>query len=139
MAFEITWDDVKATAKIIATEKLDLFTETEQDLILNEANLEVPETYGDGWTQILRRYWAAHIAEQSTLETAGEGAIVSAVIGAISSSKNQPVNNPGAKEYWGETHYGRAYFHYVEKFKKRQIVAFSTLNGGQLTTLKNIP
>lgn len=139
MAFEITWDDVKRTAKIIK-DKLDLFDVDEQNLILAEANCEVPEVYGDGWTQILRRYWAAHIAEQSTLETAGEGAIVSAVIGSISSAKNQPVNNPSAKEYWGETHYGRAYFNYIQKFREHNIVAFGTFGSGQLKGFqKNIP
>lgn len=139
MAFEITWDDVLATAKLIAP-KLALFSVPDQTLILDEANCEVPAVYGDGWTQILRRYWAAHIAEQSTLESAGEGAIVSAVIGSISSAKNQPVNNPSAKEYWGETHYGRAYFNYIAKFKKRNIVAFGTLTGNSLDGFKkNLP
>lgn len=139
MAFEITWDDVKLTAKDIAN-KLAAFTVEAQDMILAEANCEVPEIYGDGWTQILRRYWAAHIAEQSTLESAGEGAIVSAVIGSINSAKNQPVNNPSAEQYWGETHYGRAYFNYIEKFQKRNIVSFGIFTGGQLQGFKkNIP
>lgn len=139
MAFEITWDEVKLTAKNIAVD-LEKFTTEARNMILAEANCEVPEVYGDGWTQILRRYWAAHIATQSTLESAGEGAIVSAVIGSISSAKNQPVNNPSAEQYWGETHYGRAYFNYIQKFKERNIVAFGTFGSGQLKGFqKNIP
>lgn len=129
-AYEITWDDVLATAKAIAPKLAD-FTLEEQELIIDEVNCHVPETYGK-LTKILRRYWAAHVAEQSTLESAGEGAYTSDVIGAISSAKNQPVNNPNAKEYWGETHYGRAYFNYIADFRKHNIVSFGIFSGGQL-------
>lgn len=130
MAYEIVWDDVLATAKSIAN-KLAAFTVPKQEIIIDEANCHVPETYGK-LTKILRRYWAAHIAEQSTLESAGEGAYTSEVIGAISSAKNQPVNNPSAKEYWGETHYGRAYYNYIVNFKANNIVSFGIYSGGRL-------
>ncbi len=139
MAFEITWDDVKLTAKIIA-DKLEDFTAPARQMILDEANCHVPESYGEKWTMILRRYWAAHIAEQSTLETAGEGAITSDVIGSISSSKNQPVNNPQASEPHLETTYGRMYDYYLRKFQSRNIVAFGVYSQGRLQGFKkNIP
>lgn len=138
MAFEITWDDVLATAKSIA-DKLENFTPEEQEIIIDETNCHVPETYGK-LTKILRRYWAAHVAEQSTLESAGEGAYTTEVIGSISSAKNQPVNNPNAKEYWGETHYGRAYFNLIADFTKHNIVSFGIYSGGRLKGFsKHIP
>jgi len=138
MAYEITWDDVLATAKSIE-DKLALFTAEEQEMIIDEANCHVPETYGK-LTKILRRYWAAHVAEQSTLESAGEGAFTTEVIGSISSAKNQPVNNPTADQYWGETHYGRAYFNYIKNFKANNIVSFGIYSGGKLQGFKkNIP
>lgn len=130
MAYEITWDDVLATAKSIE-DKLALFTPEEQEMIIDEVNCHVPETYGK-LTKILRRYWAAHVAEQSTLESAGEGAYTSEVIGSINSAKNQPINNPSAKEYWGETHYGRAYFNYIVNFQTHNIVSFGIYSGGRL-------
>lgn len=138
MTYEITWDDIKNTAKFIA-EKLDEFTEIQREMIINEAYCHVPETYG-ALTKTLRRYWAAHIAEQSTLETAGEGAITSEVIGSISSSKNQPVNNPNAHEGHLETTYGRTYQYYIDQFKSNNVVAFGTYQGGRLKGFKkNIP
>lgn len=139
MAYEITWEDVKNTAKIIA-DKLDTFTTPQRELILEEANCHVPESYGGKWTKILRRYWAAHIAEQSTLETAGEGAITSDVIGSISASKNQPVNNPQASEPHLETTYGRMYDYYLKRFQARNIVGFGVYSQGRLQGFKkNIP
>lgn len=130
MAFEITWDDVLATGKAIA-DKLALFSEFEQELVIDEVNCHVPETYGK-LTKTLRRLWATHVAEQSTLESAGEGAYTSEVIGSISSAKNQPVNNPSAKEYWGETHYGRGYYNYIIDFQKHNIASFGIFSGGRL-------
>ena len=130
MAYEITWEDVLATAKSIS-DKLATFTPEEQEMIIEETNCHVPETYGK-LTKILRRYWAAHIAEQSTLDSAGEGAYTSESIGGITSSKNQPVNNPQADQGHLETTYGRMYYHYIEQFKQNNIVSFGIYSGGRL-------
>lgn len=131
MAFEITWDLVLATAKD-ESDNLAAFTVPEQTIILDETYLEVPAIYGDGWTQTLRRYWAAHIAVQSMLESAGEGALTSEAIGGVSANKNQPVNNPGAKEGHLETTYGRTYFNYLENWKASRTVSFGILNNARL-------
>lgn len=148
MAFEITWDNVLNIAKNpIESAKLTAFTAPQREDILLEAYLEVPEFLWDkedtgsgGWTRRLRTYWAAHIAIQSTLESAGEGAYTSETIGSVSSNKNQPVNNPNAKQGDLETHYGRTYFRYREKLAKNNIVAFGIFNSGQLKGFKkNIP
>lgn len=130
MAYEITWAHVLATAKSIR-DKLADFTVEEQEIIIDEANCHVPETYGK-LTKTLRRYWAAHIAEQSTLESAGEGAFTTESIGGVSSSKNQPVNNPQANEGHLETTYGRMYQHYIDQFKEHSIVGFGIYTGGGL-------
>lgn len=138
MAFEIVWDDVLATAKSIK-DKLALFTVAEQNIIIEEAECHVPETYGK-LTKTLRRYWAAHIAEQSTLESAGEGAFTGESIGSVSSSKNQPVNNPQADQGQLETTYGRTYDYYIRKFRKHNIISFGLFSNNQLTGLgKNAP
>lgn len=149
MAFEIVWttDVLNLVKEADANAALAAFTVPQQDLILAEAYLEVPEFLWDkedtgsgGWTRILRTYWAAHIAVQSTIESAGEGANTSENIGSVSSSNNQSVNNPSAKEGDLETHYGRTYFNYRQKLRGRNIVAFGTVTGGQSTGFKkNIP
>jgi hypothetical protein len=127
MAYEIIWQDVLDTAKDEAT-NLAAFTVPQQTMILDETYCAVPETYGD-WTLI----YAAHIAVQSTLESAGEGARTSESIGGVSSNKNQPVNNPSAKESLLETTYGRQYWTYLETFKKRFTIGYGLYSNGRLT------
>jgi hypothetical protein len=133
MTFEITWDEVKDTAKDIADE-LELFTTAQRDLVLEEAYCKVPEdVYSETTTRILRRFWAAHVAANSLLDPAGEGALTSESIGSVSSNRNQPVNNPQADQYWGETLYGRAYHNKIADIKKRNQIDFGVYNCGEVS------
>ena len=130
MAYEITWQNVIDTAKDEA-EALTAFTPEQQTLILEETYCAVPSTYGD-WTPIMRRYYAAHIAVQSTLESAGEGAYTTENIGSISANKNQPVNNPQADQPLLETTYGRHYWQYLQDYKKRFVGGLGVYSGGKI-------
>jgi len=137
MSNEITWDDVKAQAKAIAAQ-LALFTPTEQEIVLVEAYMRVPDIYGCPLTKILRGLYAAHIASQQMSEVAGEGALTSETIGTVSFNKNQPVNNPQAHEELYETIYGRRYSHLLEEFGKRNVIAFGVYSNGALTGFPRI-
>ncbi len=136
MAFEIVWEDVLITAKeAVINAQLVAFTVPEQDAIIEEAECFVPETYGK-LTKILRRYYAAHIAAQSLVEPAGEGANTNESIGSVSSGRNQAVNNPQADEGILETVYGRMYAEYIKDFKEHRIVAFGTFANNRLEGFK---
>ena len=132
MAYSITWQDVLDTAKD-EVDVLSAFTASQQQMILDETYCFVPETYGD-WTPIMRRYFAAHIAVQSTLESAGEGAYTTESIGGVSASKNQPVNNPAADQPILETIYGRQYWHMLQEYKKRFIIPFGVCGSNNVIT-----
>ncbi len=137
MACEITWDEVKAVAKVISAE-LEAFTTVERDLVLEEVYEEVPAIYGDPLTKILRRYYAAHVAANQLVETAGEGAFTSETIGSVVFGKNQPVNNPQASEEYYETVYGRRYESKKAKFSKRNVIAFGVCVNGDIQGLPRL-
>lgn len=131
MAYEITWQNVLDTAKSEAA-TLAAFSAPQQQLILDETYCAVPPVYGS-WTPTMRRYYAAHIAVQSTLESAGEGAITTESIGSVSFNKNQPVNNPQADQPLLETIYGRQYWQMLTDFKDRYQVSFGVYSGGKIS------
>jgi hypothetical protein len=131
MANEITWEEVKRKATIIADE-LEAFTTEARDEVFEETYEEVPDIYGTPLTKILRWYYAAHVAANHLVEAAGEGAFTSETIGAITGNKNQPVNNPQADEEYFETIYGRRYESKLAKFRKRRIVNYGVLIGSNI-------
>lgn len=136
MAFEIVWADVLAVVKdAVANAKLAAFSEPDQDVILEETECYVPETYGK-LTKTLRRYWAAHVAVQTIVEPAGDGAFTSESIGSVNSSKNQPVNNPQADQGHLETAYGRTFHVLRENFMKTRIISFGIFSGGRIEGVK---
>lgn len=128
--YEITWQNILDTAKdeVVA---LTAFTLSQQELILSETYCAVPPVYGE-WTTILRRYYATHVAVQSTLESAGEGAETTEVIGSVSTNKNQPVNNPSSALPMRETTYGRQYDFLSREYKNRFQGDFGVYSGGSL-------
>ena len=137
MANEITWEEVKAVAKIIAND-LEAFTETERTLVLEETYDTVKDVYGCPLTKVLRRYRAAHIAANQLIEIAGEGAITSETIGSVTFGKNQPVNNPTANHEELETIYGRRYYDLLEMWRKRNTVSFGVYSEGQILGLPRV-
>lgn len=131
MGLLIDWDDVKAVAKSIETE-LDAIPIDEQTAILNQACVHVPEIYG-GYTKPMQQYWAAHVAAQTFVLPAGEGAETTENIGSVSAARNQPVNNPHADQGHLETVYGRQYQYYLDVFKKRSTIAFGLFSNNEIS------
>lgn len=135
MAFEIVWNDVLAVVKDPdANAVLAAFSVPEQDVILEETECYVPETYGK-LTKTLRRYWAAHVAVQTIVEPAGEGSNTNESIGSVNAGRNQAVNNPQASEGGLETIYGRTYHEYRQDFRKSRIIPFGLFSNNQVTGL----
>ena len=136
MAFEIIWDDVLAVVKDEdANAVLAAFSVPEQDVILEETECYVPETYGK-LTKTLRRYWAAHIAVQTVVEPAGEGSNTNENIGSVNAGRNQAVNNPQADEGHLETVYGRTFNEYRTNFMKTRIIAFGLFSNNRIEGVK---
>jgi len=136
MAFEIFWVDVLAVVKDVeANAELAAFSVPDQDVILEETECYVPETYGK-LTKVLRRYWAAHVAVQTIIEPAGEGANTNESIGTVNAGRNQAVNNPQADEGGLETVYGRTFHVLRDNFVKTRIISFGIFSGGRIEGVK---
>jgi len=136
MAVLITWAQVVAIASSIEDELNALPGET-QAMILNMACCHVPDVYGC-YSSTMQAYWAAHIAATTFVLPAGEGAETTENIGSVSSSRNQPVNNPQANEGHLETVYGRMYQYYLDEFKKRKVLPVGVFQAGAVAGLPKI-
>jgi hypothetical protein len=108
MTAVITWDTVLDTA-IIERDTLELFTTSQQNLILNQVNLQIQESFFYDFTFDARRYLAAHLAIIAVGPAAGEGTVSQQSIGSISIGTTMPVNNPTPDQTTLSTAYGREY------------------------------
>ena len=108
MASEITWDNVLDTA-LDERDILELFTTSQQNMILDQVHLEVQESAFYDVTFDARRYLAAHLAVVSGGPSAGQGTVSSQSLGSVSIGTTMPVNNPTAEQTILETVYGRQY------------------------------
>ena len=109
MAYELTWESVKAVAIDMKDELAD-FTPAEQNVILNHATDWVPEVRYGTKTLIARSYYAAHLATINYGPGAGEGTQNSIGIDSFVSSVTLAVNNPTAKQGLLATVYGRQFY-----------------------------
>lgn len=109
MAYEITWEDVKNTAIDIADE-LELFTQDQQDLVVNMTNRRIAASRYLEDTFDARRYFAAHWANMAITPPAGEGTREIEAIGSVSTGVTLAVNNPPSDKTILETQYGRSFY-----------------------------
>lgn len=107
MAYEITWQNVKDTAKDL---NLDSFNPAEEKLVLDTATRRVPETRFFTDTFDARRYYAAHLAAMADGPAAGEGTRANESIGSVSTGVTLAVNNPDSKHNLESTVYGRTFY-----------------------------
>ena len=114
MAYEITWQDVIDTAQDIE-ESLELFTPSQRNRILNFVNNSITEVKYDVWTYDARCYYAAHWANMAVTTPAGEGTRASESIGSVSTGVTLAVNNPPPERTILETHYGRSFYHIMQR------------------------
>lgn len=105
----ISWDNVLDTA-IDQRALLETFTVSQQNLILNQVALQVPESQFYAYTFDARRYLAAHLATMAIGPAAGEGTASNQTLGDVSVGVTLAVNNPSAKQNLLATVYGREYF-----------------------------
>ncbi len=118
---EITWQHVKDTAIDLA-DMLELFTPSQQGLVLDMANRRIPESRFLDDTFDARRLYAAHLAAMADGPSAGEGTRSSESVGSVSTGVTLAVNNPDAKHNLLATTYGREYY----EIRKSKFAGFYT-------------
>jgi hypothetical protein len=149
----ITWDDVEAVAKAVGAD-LATIPAPEQGDIMEQSAVYADvsiltfcggfirfagETAHLVFVKAMQANRAAHLAANRFVLAAGEGADTTESIGGVSSSRNQPVNNPQADQGFLETIYGRTFQDYLVKYQKlldevakRFSVSFGLYSGGSL-------